>query len=84
MTASINLKFDKSSSSFEEILNQQISPSDKTGIGYDHKMKHIEEEKSFKLPRKTEERYKSHTDGSKDSNRILKDHDQSRHDKQTS
>jgi hypothetical protein len=78
------LKFEKSSSALEDILNQQISPSDKTGIGYDHKQKHIEEEKSFKLPRKTEERPKSHTNGSKDSNSRVKDHDQSRHDKKAS
>jgi hypothetical protein len=66
------------------ILHQHKSPSDKTIIGYDHKHKDIEEEKSFKLPRKTEEIPKSHTNGSKDSNNRLKDHDQSRHDKQAS
>jgi hypothetical protein len=81
---STNLKFEKSSLALEEILNQQISLTDKIGIGYDNKQKHIEEEKSFKLPRKTEERPKSHTNGSKDSNRKVKDHDKSRQDKQAS
>jgi hypothetical protein len=45
-----------------------------TCIGYDHKKKHIEEEKSFKLPINTKERPKSHTNGSKDSNSNVKDH----------
>jgi len=52
-TVATNLKFEKISSALEDILNQQISPSDKTSIRYDHKQKHIEEEKSFKLRRKT-------------------------------
>jgi hypothetical protein len=62
------LNFEKSSSTLEDILNQQISPNDNTCIGYDHKQNHIEEEKSFKLPRKTEEIPESHTNGSRDSN----------------
>jgi hypothetical protein len=73
-TAATNLKFEKSSSAIQDILNEQRSPSDKTCIGYDHKQKHIEEEKSFKLPRKTEERPKIHTNGSNDSNSRVKHH----------
>jgi hypothetical protein len=80
-TSSTNLKFDKSSSDLEDILNQQIYLGDKTCIGYDYKHKHIKEEKNFKLPRKNEERPKSHTNGSNDSNSRVKYHDQSRHDK---
>jgi hypothetical protein len=58
--------------------------SEKIRIGCDHKKKHIKEEKSSKLPRKTEERPKGHKNGVKDSNSRVKNHGQPRHDKQAS
>lgn len=84
MTTATKLMFEKSSLSLEDILNQQRSRSDKIGIGCDHKKKHIEEEKSFKLPRKIEERLESHTNDSNNSNNSVKYHDQSRHDNKES
>jgi hypothetical protein len=52
-TYATKLNFEKSSLALEDILNEKISPNEKTSIGYDLKKKHIEEENIFKLPRKT-------------------------------
>jgi len=55
-TAATNLKFEKSSSTLEDILIQQSSPSDKTGLGYDEQ-KNIEESGSSESPvKKVEEK----------------------------
>ena len=40
MIATTNLKFEKSSSSLENILNQRRSQYDKAGIGYSNKQEH--------------------------------------------
>ena len=52
MTAATNLKFEKSSSALENILNQQRSQYDKAGIGYSTKQEHTVEKNEFRSPKK--------------------------------
>ena len=55
MTATTNLKFEKSSSALENILNQQRSQYDKAGIGYSTKQEHTVEKNEFRSPKKNKD-----------------------------
>ena len=56
-----SLKFERSSTILDNILEQQKSPHDKTGIGYDNTQKNLEKGESFKVSKKRiEEKSKRH------------------------
>jgi hypothetical protein len=56
------MKFQKSSTTLNEILNCQRSPFDKTGLGYSEKKVDVEEEASTSSKQSSEEKTKSYVD----------------------
>jgi hypothetical protein len=56
------MKFKKIHTTLNEILNRQISPFDKTGLGYNEKKEAANEEASTSSKQSSEERTRSYAD----------------------